>query len=371
VEDELQQNFQISLSIRISREAHIFLCDGDKVEQSNCYWFVLMAFGGNKTELRKCPRGTIPVRRNIPAHKSCETPIQTIMHNNSDSQYLTNKEWRHFELSKKDNRFSFKRLNNKDAIIQYDDGENVYSVTHMMIHSKDPVTSLWKIHQVPYFYTKYSTNQKTTVEINPKNGVICLSLFVKMCSNCKITLTLSESNNESNILKEKTYSSQETWKEIKLFVDNVQTNSTLFISTIANNQRDVFWNIDPHIRECNNIEHRIIKSRRKLKCQLISDENDDVISLDANANPAGFFSKNELLSIEFSALTVLENNCADDTVTRHCVPCSLFFNQRCGQLKVCEKDGTQVKCLCSAGWKYPTSGSSCDSAFYGMNCKKR
>jgi hypothetical protein len=79
VEDELQQNFQISLSIRISRQAHIFLCDGDKVEESNCYWFLLMAFGGTKTELRKCARGTIPVRRNIPAHKSCETPIQTIM----------------------------------------------------------------------------------------------------------------------------------------------------------------------------------------------------------------------------------------------------------------------------------------------------
>jgi hypothetical protein len=79
VEDELQQNFQISLSIRISREAHIFLCDGDKVEQSNCYWFLLMGFRGNKTELRKCARGTIPVRRNIAAHKSCETPIQTII----------------------------------------------------------------------------------------------------------------------------------------------------------------------------------------------------------------------------------------------------------------------------------------------------
>jgi hypothetical protein len=78
-ENKLEQNFQISLSIRISREAYIFLCDGDKVQESNCYWFLLMGFGGTKTELRKCPRGTIPDRRNIAAHKSCETPIQTIM----------------------------------------------------------------------------------------------------------------------------------------------------------------------------------------------------------------------------------------------------------------------------------------------------
>jgi hypothetical protein len=79
VEDELQQNFQISLSIRISRQAHIFLCDGDKVEESNCYWFLLMASGGTKTELRKCARGTIPVLSNVTVSKSCETPIQTIM----------------------------------------------------------------------------------------------------------------------------------------------------------------------------------------------------------------------------------------------------------------------------------------------------
>jgi hypothetical protein len=145
-ENKFEQNFQISLSIRISREAHIFLCDGDKVEESNCYWFLLMGFRGNKTELRKCAQGTIPVRSNIAVPKSCETPIQTIMHNNSESRYLTNKEWRHFELSKKDNILSFKRLNNKDAIIQYDDSEEVYNITRMMIHSKDTINGLWKIH---------------------------------------------------------------------------------------------------------------------------------------------------------------------------------------------------------------------------------
>ncbi|XP_068893249.1 receptor-type tyrosine-protein phosphatase F-like isoform X14 [Tenebrio molitor] len=176
-----------------------------------------------------------------------------------------------------------------------------------------------------------------------------------MCANCNLTLTLSEESNESNILKEETYSSQENWREINLFVDNVQDKSAvLLISTIANNQRDLFWNIDPIIRECHNTEYRMIKSTQKLKCQLISNQDADVISLEDGAKP-----------------TVLENNCADDAVTRHCIPCPLFLNQTCGQLKVCEKDGTQLKCSCSAGWKYPICDSNCDSGFYGMNCKKR
>jgi hypothetical protein len=108
-----------------------------------------------------------------------------------------------------------------------------------------------------------------------------------MCFNCKLTLTLSEENDENNILKEETYSSQGMWREIKMFVDNVQVNSTLFISTIANNQSDLFWNIDPNIRECHNTEYRMINSTRKLKCQLISNEDGDVISLDHEVKPTG------------------------------------------------------------------------------------
>jgi hypothetical protein len=89
VENKLKKEIQISLSIRISREAHIFLCDGDKIEKSNCYWFLLMAFGGSKTELRKCARGTIPVRNHIQIQKSCEMPIQTIKVSARIVVYLT------------------------------------------------------------------------------------------------------------------------------------------------------------------------------------------------------------------------------------------------------------------------------------------
>ncbi|KAJ3615762.1 hypothetical protein MTP99_006711 [Tenebrio molitor] len=221
-----------------STEAKIFLCEEFEKEKSHCYWFLVSEFGGTKIEVGKC----------IAKSESCKKPIKTIMHNNSESWNLTNEEWRHFELSKKDNRLSFRRLNSNDAIIQYDDSEEAYKITAMVFYGN----GFWKIHAVPYLYTNQNTKQKTTVVVQPKNGVVCLSLFVKMCFNCKLTLTLSEENDENNILKEETYSSQGMWREIKMFVDNVQVNSTLFISTIANNQSDLFWNIDPNIRECHN-----------------------------------------------------------------------------------------------------------------------
>jgi hypothetical protein len=88
-------------------------------------------------------------------------------------------------------------------------------------------------------------------------------------------------------------------------VDNVQDKSAvLLISTIANNQTDLFWYIDENIRECQKTgkitnksfrkiktsffsEYRMIKSTQKLKCQLISNQDADVISLEDGAKPTG------------------------------------------------------------------------------------
>jgi hypothetical protein len=88
-------------------------------------------------------------------------------------------------------------------------------------------------------------------------------------------------------------------------VDNVQNKSAvLLISTIANNQRDLFWYIDENIRKCHKTgkitnksfrktktslfsEYSMIKSTQKLKCQLISNQDADVISLEDGAKPTG------------------------------------------------------------------------------------
>jgi hypothetical protein len=68
------------------------------------------------------------------------------------------------------------------------------------------------------------------------------------------------------------------------------------------------------------LEYRVIKSKRKAKCQLVSDDDDDIVSLDQ----------------------IISADCDDDNVMR-----SLFPNDTSGSLKVCEKHGSQIKCFCS------------------------
>ena len=55
-----KESFDIPLSIRIQKEGHIFLCDGEYPPNSRCYWFMLQAFGGMGSAIRKCEKGYIP-----------------------------------------------------------------------------------------------------------------------------------------------------------------------------------------------------------------------------------------------------------------------------------------------------------------------
>ena len=50
----LKDSFYIPLSMRMEKEGHIFLCDGEDPPKARCYWFMLQAFTGAGSAIRKC-----------------------------------------------------------------------------------------------------------------------------------------------------------------------------------------------------------------------------------------------------------------------------------------------------------------------------
>jgi hypothetical protein len=68
----LKCNLNIPFSIRTEKEAHIFLCDGEDPHESNCYWFMLQAFDGNETAIRKCSKKSIPKINNEYPQEECK-----------------------------------------------------------------------------------------------------------------------------------------------------------------------------------------------------------------------------------------------------------------------------------------------------------
>lgn len=65
-------DFEIPFSIRINNEAHIYLCDlNHDPSDSDCYWILLGGWGGNKTAIRRCEKGQIPIRIDSYPVKPC------------------------------------------------------------------------------------------------------------------------------------------------------------------------------------------------------------------------------------------------------------------------------------------------------------
>ena len=60
----LTETFTIPFSLRVKNDAHIFLCDGDDVQNDNCYWFLLQAYGGRKSATRECRQNTKTTLKN-------------------------------------------------------------------------------------------------------------------------------------------------------------------------------------------------------------------------------------------------------------------------------------------------------------------
>lgn len=67
-----EANFVIWFSVLIERDAHIFLCDDDYPPYANCYWFLLAAFMGSSTAIRKCGRNQIPNHFHVFAQDDCK-----------------------------------------------------------------------------------------------------------------------------------------------------------------------------------------------------------------------------------------------------------------------------------------------------------
>jgi hypothetical protein len=143
----LKSNFDIPFSIRTEKEAHIFLCDGEDPHESNCYWFMLQAFSGDETAIRKCSKGFVPKISNKWPQGECKMKQANIVHPDFP-RFLNSTLWTHLKLTKRAETLRLLQKNGYRSrkIIEFSDKQELINVTHMIIHSK-MVNALWKIHQ--------------------------------------------------------------------------------------------------------------------------------------------------------------------------------------------------------------------------------
>ncbi|XP_063908539.1 uncharacterized protein LOC135126421 [Zophobas morio] len=348
-------NFDVPLSIRTNQEAHVFLCDGETV-RSNCYWFILQGFSRAKSVLRKCPNNTIPTQNNVLVKSPCDTNKVSKKHESESSKFLTNTTWQHFMLTKNNNKISLSKQDGQE-IISYTDNEKTYKIRNILIHSKRTV-GLWKIHTDKYFTINQIKRIDFKRNLYPVNGKICITTFVRMCKTCKIKFVITNGDNDKQVLGEQTYQKMSKWTEITFFKRATEAKNVKFaIITMDEIISHSYWDIQ-EIQQCGENGLRMIQLGWIANCQLLISDN-KVISLDNTVAPSYPDKYAE---------------CAEDTISTHCIPCNLFLNENCGQLKVCENSQNGLLCSCSAGYKTNyqkiNCQTICDSGTYGHHCSK-
>ncbi|XP_064211634.1 receptor-type tyrosine-protein phosphatase kappa isoform X2 [Tribolium castaneum] len=215
----------------------------------------------------------------------------------------------------------------------------------MIIHSKTN-NGLWKIHNVTYMYTNKELNYNEfgpPIETFVKNSV-CLSMYISMCTSCKITLTLDEENSPSYKNSKQFFSEGPGWFQIRFIMYINPERRARFLVSTTGSETERYWAVDK-VRLCQENEFRKIGLSESASCQLMSDENTTSLS-----------NKNVLS----------ESTCPENTIGKFCVPCGWIYNE-CKQVKVC----TFNDCTCSAGYIEANCNDKCRQGTYGHGCRNK
>ncbi|KAJ3647841.1 hypothetical protein Zmor_019698 [Zophobas morio] len=341
-----KESFDIPLSIRIENEGHIFLCDGEYPPKSRCYWFMLQAFSGMGSAIRKCEKGYIPSEDgNLP-----QTPCneQRVYKNHTIvPTYLSNKMWSHFVLSKHKHVLRFSQFSDQEEklIMEWEDFDIPIDVTHIIVHSKGN-NGLWKIHNLDFLYADAASSD---VNLGPPipsaDTFVCISMYVTMCPFCKLVLSLEDGQ---HVLKTEEFELKHAgWDQIKIMTEKANTSDAIkLLVTTKSSDPKPYWAIDK-VRLCRKKEFRMLELSKRVSCQLISD-SEQVTDVKGQSQPN------------------LNSKCPEDAIGEFCVPC-LWLPTNCKYFKVCN----ERKCVCSTGYFGRDCHQPCARKTYGHECQKQ
>ncbi|XP_050510292.1 uncharacterized protein LOC126887030 [Diabrotica virgifera virgifera] len=339
--DDIDDNMSIAFSVKAKYESHIFLCESSIT--SNCYWIMLGGNSGQLSAYRKCSTNQIPVPLKTYAVGSCRTN-----HNPLEDNPLDENNWKHFVIQKFRNllRLLIYR-GKKDGLTTYMelDDENYIIPKKLFLHYKSTTGhALWKLHKY-YNFESSGEADLSSAHFLPRNGIICVSMFVKTSSQGTLEIEITDRN---SVMETRELNTNNTWQEIKMIV-KADINYIYWVNIFHHGISTDTWAVDG-IRECNEIEYRYIAADGfdSLNCQRLEDQ----LTLNINKR---------------TSTTSKETNCSESTFGESCIPCDIFGKQFCKSFKYCELR-TQ-KCFCTAGYQNANC-EECPDKFYGHGCKK-
>lgn len=239
---DIPNTFEIGFSIRASRNAEIFVCEGWNPKTYACYYLNIGGLDNKQSFLRKYKNGF---------HDKFTKNDTKLVKFKSEFNMLSEDEWKTYSLSLKNNGvIILKDVFNNTTLLNYND-KVVLKPINFIVRSKNE-RALWKIHKNDFMFTNKTGILKFGPEIELYGNELCISLYILICTQCRINFFI-KNNKGKEMLKEITNNGDTVWVEVKLQKHNVYEKFIqVYVETDYLNitkKKHGFWAIDD-VRVC-------------------------------------------------------------------------------------------------------------------------
>ncbi|XP_045477328.1 uncharacterized protein LOC123682624 isoform X2 [Harmonia axyridis] len=358
------RDFKVPISLK-GEEIHLLLCDKEKVEEANCYWFILQGWSRRYTAMRKCKVGGILPWNLYPKRDDCVKRKVEKVHSKKFPLYSSKEKWSHIMIEKKANTISLKLYNERkeEDIIDYTEKDaKMFELNYILGHRKDEEV-LCKVHENNYM-------RSTTVSEFTLNRAFftgsesCISFILNTCSYCSTTVIFLNEGKTEVILEKNFPPTNGIWEHHKS-VTNISSSIFFWVKLKtmltegSSSTGSEFWSFDD-FRVCHNEEYRITQKGSSddiSECQLLEDNKK--------------VEKGETIDSVTDDIICS----SPDAIGSSCISCDLFQerinNKKCEKLQICEEKNGNTQCFCSSGYMGSQCNKVCPKGPYGYFCQKQ
>ncbi|XP_028050002.2 receptor-type tyrosine-protein phosphatase T [Monomorium pharaonis] len=374
IDFELTNEVKLSFSVRVSRDAHILICNGTNYNGDSCYWIIIGGWGNSLSVIRKCVTG-VPKPGKFPKKDSeCGKEVVSFKHTP-----LSENEWRSFVITWNSEMRKINVYDTNKIVLTYMD-KNGHSSNNYYMFIRSNIPMLFRFHIYNFLHTTVENAILTSPIFQLNNEMMCVQLLIGLCAECDAHVVLRDYTNDKELVKVIVKGSSKSavhglpmWQSVTIkknsSVTDYNTYSTVIIQVVPKlnmHNSNPTWAI-ANVRQCPKIgtlrNSAIIFNQDwensrgyfwpDVTCQkLFYDEH-------AVVNP---------ISRVKSDINLDDADCPEGKIGPQCwFSCEFHLNNvDCKGSEICYENG----CTCAPGFLGNECSTPCELNRYGHGCKK-
>ncbi|XP_071640949.1 uncharacterized protein [Temnothorax longispinosus] len=374
VDFELTTEVKLSFSVRGSRDAYIFICNGKNYDRDLCYWIVIGGWANTKSVIRKCTSG-VPLPGKFPKGSSeCGKTQDYFWHTP-----LSESEWRSFLITWDPAMRKIIVYDTDKIIMTYTDEErnNLHSHNNYYMYIRSPTAMLLRFHIYDFLHTTVENAILTSPAFQFNNETICVQLLIGLCIDCDAHIVLRDYTNDKVLEMVTVKDSRRTkvhdlpmWKSVKITTNISASNYSSYnkviiqlIPKLNKHSLNPLWAI-ANVRQC--------PQNGAFRAGVMICKQNSYYNWPTETCQKIFYNERAVVNPSSTMkpfINLRDANCPQGKIGPQCwssCEYDLNSNSDCREIKICYEYG----CTCAPGFFGDTCSTPCASHNYGHGCKE-